>query len=70
MTEDGNMQSWQIRKNWNSDSEAWWEELLRDGRFRERVAQARDSVREGRGVSIEELRKKHDIPSQAAGDAD
>ncbi len=53
------------------DPEAWWEELLlRDGRFRERVAQARASVREGRGISIEELREKHDIPPQAAGDAD
>ena len=51
--------------------EDWWEELLlRDGRFRERVVQARDSVREGRGISIEELREKHDIPSQAASKAD
>lgn len=51
--------------------EDWWEELLlRDGRFRERVAQARDSVREGRGISIEELREKHDIPSQTARKAD
>lgn len=46
------------------DPEAWWEELLvRDPRFRERVAQARTSVLEGKGISIEELRKKHDIGS-------
>jgi prevent-host-death family protein len=49
------------------DPEAWWEELLlRDPRFRERVAQARSSLRDGRGISIEELREKHNIKSQAA----
>lgn len=53
------------------NSEDWWEELLlRDGRFRERVAQARDSLREGSGISIEELRAKHDIQSQADNQAD
>ena len=51
--------------------EEWWEELLlRDPRFRERVADARDSVRAGRGISIEALREQHELPSQAAGDAD
>jgi len=49
------------------DPEAWWEELLlRDPRFRERVAQARSSLRDGRGISIEQLREKHNIKSQAA----
>jgi prevent-host-death family protein len=49
------------------DPEAWWEELLlRDPRFRERVAQARSSLRDGRGISIEKLREKHDIKSQTA----
>ena len=48
------------------DPEAWWEELLlRDPRFRERVAQARSSLRDGRGISIERLREKHNIKSQA-----
>jgi prevent-host-death family protein len=47
------------------DPEAWWEELLlRDPRFRERVAQARSSLRDGQGISIEQLREKHDIESQ------
>ena len=49
------------------DPEAWWEELLlRDPRFRERVTQARDSLREGHGISIEKLREKHKITSQIA----
>ena len=47
------------------DPEAWWEELLlRDPRFRERVAQARSSLRDGQGISIEQLREKHNIESQ------
>lgn len=51
--------------------DAWWEELLlRDPRFRERVAQARESVREGRSLSIEELREKHDIQSPADSQAE
>ena len=46
------------------DPEAWWEEmLLRDPRFQERVAQARSSLRNGQGISIETLREKHDIKS-------
>lgn len=48
------------------DPEAWWEELLlRDPRFRERVAQARDSLRAGQGISIEQLREKHNLPHKA-----
>ena len=50
------------------DPEAWWEELLlRDPRFRQRVAQARDSLRAGQGISIEQLREKHNIKPQATG---
>lgn len=50
------------------DPEAWWEELLlRDPRFRERVAQARDSLRAGQGISIEQLREKHNIEPQTTG---
>jgi PHD/YefM family antitoxin component YafN of YafNO toxin-antitoxin module len=48
------------------DPEAWWEELLlRDPRFRARVAQARGSLHEGHGVRIEELREKYAIEPQA-----
>lgn len=49
------------------DPEAWWEELLvRDPRFRERVSRARSSLREGRGITIEQLREKHNIEPPAA----
>lgn len=41
--------------------------LLRDPRFRERVAQARDSLRAGQGISIEQLREKHNIEPQTTG---
>jgi prevent-host-death family protein len=42
------------------DPEAWWEELLlRDPRFKARVAQARASLSEGQRLSIEELREKY-----------
>jgi prevent-host-death family protein len=48
------------------DPESWWEELLlRDPRFKERVAQARSSLRDGQGISIEQLREKHRIKSQS-----
>jgi hypothetical protein len=57
------MTSWIDARKRASESN---EELLRDPRFRERVAQARGSLREGRGLSIEELRDRHDIQSQAA----
>ena len=47
------------------DPEAWWEELLlRDPRFRERVAQARSSLRAGQGITLEQLREKLNIESQ------
>jgi prevent-host-death family protein len=48
------------------DPDDWWEEmLLRDPRFKERVAQARSSLRDGQGISIEQLREKHNIKPQA-----
>ena len=48
-----------------ADPEDWWEEmLLRNPRFQERVEQARQSLRKGKGITLEELRKKHDIPSE------
>ncbi|MFB2836670.1 type II toxin-antitoxin system Phd/YefM family antitoxin [Floridanema evergladense] len=41
------------------DTEDWWEELLlQDPRFQAEVAQARQSLREGKGISIEEMRAK------------
>ncbi len=47
------------------DPEDWWEEmLLRNPRFQERIEQARQSLREGKGITLEELRKKHNIPAQ------
>lgn len=44
------------------DAEDWWEELLlREPRFQERVARSRQSLREGKGISIEKLREKYGI---------
>jgi prevent-host-death family protein len=44
------------------ESEDWWEELLlREPHFQERVARARQSLREGKGISIEQLREKYEI---------
>lgn len=46
------------------ESEDWWEELLlREPHFQERVARARQSLREGKGISIEQLREKYEIGS-------
>lgn len=43
------------------DPEDWWEELLlHNPKFLSRVAQARKDLREGKGVSIEEIRAKYD----------
>jgi len=42
------------------DAEDWWEELLlRDPRFEAEIAQARQSLRKGKGISIEDLRAKY-----------
>ena len=44
------------------ETDDWWEELLlRHPSFQERVAQARLHLREGRGITLEELRRKHAI---------
>jgi len=44
------------------DPEDWWEELLlHNPKFLSRVAQARKDLREGKGVSIEEIRAKYEV---------
>ena len=44
------------------DPEDWWEELLlRDPRFKARVAEARKNLREGKGISLEKFRDKHNL---------
>lgn len=44
------------------DPEEWWEEaLLRHPPFQQRIAQARQSAREGKGISIEQLRAELNI---------
>jgi prevent-host-death family protein len=50
-----------------ADPEDWWEELLlRNPRFQECIDEARQSLRAGQGITLEELRKKHNIPSGVA----
>ena len=52
------------------DPEDWWEEaLLRHPLFQKRIAQARQSGREGKGVSIEQLRAELNIEAPIAIDA-
>ncbi len=42
------------------DSEDWWEDLMmRDPRFEAEIAQARQSLKEGQGISMEKLRAKY-----------
>jgi prevent-host-death family protein len=42
------------------DAEDWWEELMmRNPRFEAEIAQARQSLKKGKGISIEELRAKY-----------
>ena len=44
------------------DPEDWWEELLlRDPRLKTRVAEARKSLREGKGITLEQFRAQHDL---------
>ena len=44
------------------DPEDWWEEaLLRHPLFQKRIAQARQSAREGKGITIEQLRAELQI---------
>ena len=45
-----------------ADSEDWWEELLlHSPGFIERIKQARKSLREGKGISIEQMRAKYGV---------
>ncbi|MGP1383843.1 MAG: type II toxin-antitoxin system Phd/YefM family antitoxin [Thainema sp.] len=42
------------------NAEDWWEELLlRDPRFEAEIAQARQSLKEGKGISLEDLKAKY-----------
>ncbi|CBN54289.1 MULTISPECIES: type II toxin-antitoxin system Phd/YefM family antitoxin [Kamptonema] len=44
------------------DAEDWWEELmLREPRFEVEIAQARQSLKEGKGISIEEMKAKYGV---------
>lgn len=44
------------------DAEDWWEEImLRDPRFETEIAKARQSLKEGKGISIEEIRAKYAV---------
>jgi prevent-host-death family protein len=44
------------------DAEDWWEELmLRDPRFEAEIAQARQSLKEGQGISIEEIKARYAV---------
>jgi hypothetical protein len=39
--------------------DSWEERLLRNPQFQARIEQVRKNLRQGKGISIEELRKKH-----------
>ena len=44
------------------DPEDWWEDLImRDLRFKADISQARQNLKEGKGISLEELRVKYDV---------
>ena len=44
------------------DSEDWWEELLlQNPQFLKRIEKARRNLREGKGISLEEMRKKYEV---------
>jgi len=44
------------------DNADWWEELLLEHpRFQARIAQARASLRAGKGITLEALREKYDV---------
>jgi hypothetical protein len=51
-----------------SPEDRWEELLLRNPRFQERVEQARHSVAEGEGITLEGLRSKHNIAAQDTGE--
>ncbi len=49
------------------DSEDLWEEmLLSDPRFKERIAQARTSLRAGSGKTLSEIRAKYEVGQKKA----
>lgn len=49
-----------ILMSWE-DSEDWWEELLlQDPRFQDRIARSRQSLKEGKTKTIEEIRAKYE----------
>ena len=49
------------------DPEDWWEgQLLRDPRFKARVAQARNSLREGKGITLDQFRAEHGLEATSA----
>lgn len=51
-----------IEKTGMEEPDEWWEAaLLRHPLFQQRVAQARQSAREGKGISIEQLRAELNI---------
>jgi prevent-host-death family protein len=51
------------------DPDDWWEELLlRNPRFQARIEQARQNIQAGKGITLEELREKHDIPTQSGNE--
>lgn len=48
-----------------ANPDEWWEELLlRHPQFQARTAQARRSLREGRGRTIEEIREKYETDAK------
>lgn len=53
-----------------ADPEDWWEEaLLRHPLFQKRIAQARQSAREGKGITIEQLRAELNIEPPVTSNA-
>ncbi|MCU0565369.1 MAG: type II toxin-antitoxin system prevent-host-death family antitoxin [Oculatellaceae cyanobacterium Prado106] len=44
------------------DAEDWWEELiLHDPRFEAEIAQARQSLKQGKGISMEEMKARYSL---------
>ena len=52
-----------------ADADEWWEDaLLRHPQFQQRIAQARKSAREGKGITIEQLRAELALDASAITD--
>jgi prevent-host-death family protein len=47
-----------------SPDDLWEEQLLRNPQFQARIEQARKNLRQGKGISIEEVRRKLGIEEQ------